>query len=176
MHRETDTRLLFWVALTVVVLGDVGTKAVAQAVLAPAHVPRRVLGDTVRLTFLYNPGAAFGFHLGPHSRWIFFALSVGALVVLWRMYRANAAGQATRVLALGLVSGGALGNVINRLWSARGVIDFIDVGMGDLRWPAFNVADAAISVGAVLLAWTLWLEDRTRGAGRADAGAGGRRQ
>ena len=151
-----------------VVLSDVATKAIAVALLAPPHIPRPVLGDMVRLTLLYNPGAAFGLHLGPHSRWIFLGLALVALVVLWRLYRDTTPNHVTRVLALGLVSGGAVANVINRLWSARGVVDFIDVGIGDARWPAFNVADMAISVGAVLLAWALWREDKTRTTSRAE--------
>ena len=65
-----------------------------------------------------------------------------------------------------MASGGAAGNVINRLWSAAGVVDFIDVGVGPLRWPTFNLADTAISGGAILLAWALWAEER-RGPGDA---------
>lgn len=61
-------------------------------------------------------------------------------------------------LAVGLVVGGALGNLVNRLWSARGVVDWIDVGMSEHRWPAFNVADIGVSVGAALLALVLWRE------------------
>jgi signal peptidase II len=63
------------------------------------------------------------------------------------------------VLALALVCAGAVGNLIDRIRSAKGVVDFIDVGVGDLRWPTFNVADMAVSVGAFLLAWVLWGED-----------------
>lgn len=161
---------VFWPTVVLVAVGDVWTKAAAQTFLAAAHTPRRVLGDVIRLTLIYNPGAAFGLHLGPHSRWIFLALALVALAVLRRMYRSTAAGQTAPALALGLVSGGAVANVINRLWSERGVVDFIDAGIGDLRWPAFNLADSAITVGAVLLAWTLWREGNLRTPGRADAG------
>jgi signal peptidase II len=54
-----------------------------------------------------------------------------------------------------------VGNLIDRIRSATGVVDFIDVGVGDLRWPTFNVADMAVSVGAFLLAWVLWGEERS---------------
>ena len=55
--------------------------------------------------------------------------------------------------------GGAVGNLIDRLRSPIGVVDFLDIGFGDWRWPTFNVADMAVSVGAFLLAWVLWGED-----------------
>jgi signal peptidase II len=57
------------------------------------------------------------------------------------------------------VCGGAIGNLIDRIRSAQGVVDFIDIGIGDTRWPTFNVADMAVSIGAFLLAWVLWGEE-----------------
>ena len=63
-------------------------------------------------------------------------------------------------MSLALVCGGALGNLIDRLRSSLGVVDFLDVGVGDARWPTFNVADMAVSVGAFLLAIVLWAEER----------------
>lgn len=157
MNAEHRNARLFWPALISVVVVDVVTKALAVQLLA-THIPRRVFGDTLRFTLLYNPGAAFGLNVGPYSRPVFLGLALVALVVLWRMYRDTPADHALRALALGLVSGGAVANVINRLWSARGVVDFIDVGIGAARWPSFNAADMGISVGAILLAWTLWRE------------------
>ena len=56
--------------------------------------------------------------------------------------------------------GGALGNLINRIWSTAGVVDFLDVGVGASRWPTFNVADVGVCVGAFLLALVFWGEDR----------------
>ena len=64
------------------------------------------------------------------------------------------------MVALALVCAGAVGNLIDRVRSFFGVVDFIDVGVGDARWPTFNVADMAVSVGAALLAWVLWQEDQ----------------
>jgi signal peptidase II len=110
----------------------------------------------VRLTLVHNPGAAFGLHLGQYSRWIFMALTAGALFILGRLYRSTRDGDLLRTLAIALVCGGALGNLIDRIRSAAGVVDFIDVGIGDMRWPTFNVADMAVSIGAFLLAWVLW--------------------
>lgn len=150
----------FWLVVGAVVAADMVTKAIAEATLYPRGVPREVLGDWVRLTLVYNRGAAFGLHLGPHSRWIFMVLTVVALWVLWRLLQQTRPGETLRVLAISLVSGGALGNFIDRVRHAQGVVDFIDVGVGSLRWPTFNVADMAVSTGAVLLAWVLWDEDR----------------
>lgn len=162
--RGTSTagaRLAFWVPALAIAGGDVVTKHLARTRI-PEHALYPVLGDWVRLTLLYNPGAAFGLHLGPLSRWIFTALTVGALLVLWRLYRATRPGDRLRTLALGFVVGGALGNLLNRLWSERGVVDWIDIGVGRHRWPSFNVADIGVSLGAFLLAWVLWREDQDR--------------
>jgi signal peptidase II len=65
-----------------------------------------------------------------------------------------------RIVALAMVCAGALGNVIDRVRNPLGVVDFVDVGVGSLRWPTFNVADSAITVGAIALAVSLWLEGR----------------
>jgi signal peptidase II len=88
-------------------------------------------------------------------------LTIGALVILGRLYLATRQGDLVRTMALGLVCGGAVGNLIDRVRSPAGVVDFVDVGVGDLRWPTFNVADMAVSVGAFLLAWVLWGEERS---------------
>jgi len=65
-----------------------------------------------------------------------------------------------RALALGLAWGGAAGNLIDRFISPAGVVDFIDIGFGDVRFWTFNVADSAVTVGALMLAFVLWREDR----------------
>jgi signal peptidase II len=147
---------VFWPVIVGVVIADVVTKMVAQTALQPRGLPRSVAGDWLRLTLVYNPGAAFGLHLGPYSRWIFMALTIGALAILGRLYRFTREGDTARALALGLVCAGAVGNLIDRIFSSMGVVDFIDIGIGDMRWPTFNVADMAVSTGAFLLAWVLW--------------------
>jgi signal peptidase II len=152
---------LFWGTLILVVALDLVTKVIAAANLSPQHIPHEIIGNHVRLTLVYNPGAAFGLNLGIYSRWIFMALTAGALIILGRLYQATRQGDLLRTLALGLVCGGAVGNLIDRVRSATGVVDFIDVGVGDIRWPTFNVADMAVSVGAFLLAWVLWGEERS---------------
>jgi signal peptidase II len=151
-------RRLFWGVALAVLAADLATK-LAAARLLPGR-PVFVLGDYAVLRLVYNQGAAFGINFGPWSRWIFFALACAALVVLGTMVRGAHPGDRLRILALGLVCGGATGNLVDRIRSARGVVDFIEVGIGPHRFPTFNVADSAITVGAVALAVSLWLEAR----------------
>ncbi len=158
--RSRSNALLFWPVLAAVALVDIMTKALAVRELVPQRVPHELLGNVVRFTLVYNPGAAFGLHVGPQSRWIFTALTIVALVILGRLYLMTAHGDRPRVLALALVCAGAVGNLLDRLRSDLGVVDFIDIGFADSRWPTFNVADMAVSAGAVLLAYVLWQEDR----------------
>lgn len=150
--------LIYWPIMLVVVVADLITKAVAVATLSPAGVPVPVVGDVLRWTLVYNPGAAFGLYLGQYSRWIFLTLSLAALYILWRMYRETAEHDRVRTLAIALVSSGAFGNLIDRVRHEYGVVDFIDVGLGASRWPTFNIADMAVSSGAFLLAYVLWNE------------------
>lgn len=168
MGRSSPNGRLFWPILGVVVIVDQITKWMAERFLVPMRVPHEVLGETVRLTLVYNPGAAFGLHLGPYSRWIFMVLTIGALFILGRLYTTTLPGDRPRTIALALVCAGAVGNLIDRIHSAPGVIDFIDIGIGQqYRWPTFNVADMAVSIGAFLLAWVLWGEDTEQAAAAA---------
>ncbi len=164
MQRGRANTPLFWSVLVVVVIADVITKAIAVYSLAPQRIPHEVIGESVRFTLVYNPGAAFGLNVGEYSRWIFMVLTIGALVILGRLYRQTRDGDLQRTLAIALVCAGAVGNLIDRIRSPLGVVDFIDVGFGDMRWPTFNVADMAVSVGAFLLAWVLWGEENAESA------------
>lgn len=163
----------FWPLVGGILVADVATKYWAERALVPMHVPHDVLGDVVRFTLLYNPGAAFGLYLGSASRWIFMALTVVAAVIIVRMYRQTRGDDWPRVVALAMILAGAIGNLIDRIRSERGVVDFIDIGIGDARWPTFNVADIGVSCGALLLAWVLWREDRALAAAQAAAAPGG---
>jgi signal peptidase II len=152
-------RRLFWGAAAAIVVADVITKLLAESLLA-RRLPLAVIGDWVQLRLVYNQGAAFGLDVGEYSRWVFFSLAVIALVVLGSMVRSTRPGDRFRLLALALVCGGAAGNLIDRVRSAQGVVDFVDIGVGSWRWPTFNVADSAITVGAIALALSLWQEGR----------------
>lgn len=153
---------LFWGAALVVVVLDFVTKRLAERTLFPPHQPHEIIGDVVRFTLAYNPGAAFSMRLGPPavSRFVFGGFAFIALFVLWKLYRESTLPERMKVLGLGLAWGGAAGNLIDRLLSPLGVVDFIDIGVGSTRFWTFNVADSAVTVGAVMLGWVLLQEDR----------------
>ena len=159
-------RRLFWGTTGAVIGADLVTKVLAVDRLA-RRLPVHVVGDVVQFRLVYNQCAAFGLCLGAYSRWIFFGLALVALIVLASMVRATAPGDRVRIVSLALVCAGAVGNVIDRVRSTLGVVDFVDVGIGNARWPTFNVADSAITVGAIALATSLWLEGRTHEAKEA---------
>lgn len=161
--RRSNT-LAFWAVVAAVTAADVFTKWWAETSLSPPRFAHALSGEWVRLTLVYNPGAAFGLHVGEHSRWVFMGLTVIALGILGRLYLNTRDGDLARSISLALVCGGALGNLIDRVRSDQGVVDFIDIGFGSARWPTFNVADVAVSTGAVLLAWVLWYSEQQEGA------------
>ena len=152
--------LVFWPLVSLLVLADCTTKQVAAELLEPEHVPHEVIGDVVRFTLAYNQGASFSVSLGEHTRWILAALAFSVLTLLMVQYRKAAPHDRMLALALGCIVAGASGNLIDRLRSPRGVVDFIDIGIGDLRFYTFNVADVAVFCGAVLLALLLMRRDR----------------
>jgi signal peptidase II len=143
-----------WLSLSaVVVLLDQITKYAANTGLSYAE-PVVVVPSFFNLTLMYNRGAAFSFlsDASGWQRWFFVAVSVAASVLLVFWLRKLKPGQWSLALALSLVLGGAVGNLIDRLWLGH-VIDFIQLYYKDFYWPAFNIADSAITVGAVLLIW-----------------------
>jgi signal peptidase II len=143
-----------------VVALDQATKAVALDHLVHG-VPVRVVDRLIDLTLVMNPGLAFGLLGGVPSpwRWVVALLSIVALLVLARVaLRVLPASGWPGHLAIGLIFGGAVGNLIDRArWGA--VVDFIDVHWRGYHWPAFNVADSAITVGVVVLALRLLRKD-----------------
>ena len=147
--------------MLLVLLVDCSTKDLAVSTLAPEYLPHPVAGDYVRLTLGYNRDAAMGLPLGRFGRWPLVALGVSIIAVLVRMLWLTPPGARWRRIALGLVLGGALGNLTSRVMTPRGVVDFIDLGIGEARFYLFNVADIAICGGALILACVLWREGRT---------------
>jgi signal peptidase II len=140
-----------WLSLFVILL-DQATKYLADSLLAWGQ-PVPVL-PFFNLTLLYNTGAAFSFlsNAGGWQRWFFILLALGVSAVLVHWLRRLPREQLRMALALSLILGGAIGNVIDRIWFGH-VIDFIQLYYRDWYWPAFNVADSAITMGAVLLIW-----------------------
>lgn len=127
---------------------DLATKWVATATLAPPGRSVSLLGDFVRLTLVHNSGGAFGLFPGRGPAFVVFSIAAIGLIVL---LASRLPGRSRReLLALGALLGGALGNLFDRLRTGW-VIDFIDVGLGHLRWPVFNVADIAVTLGVIVL-------------------------
>ena len=139
------------VSLVVIILDQL-SKVIANTQLVYAE-PLPVL-PSFNLTLLYNRGAAFSFlsDAGGWQRWFFVTVSIIAAVLLTIWLRKLKPGQWLLALALSLVIGGAVGNLIDRLWLGH-VVDFIQLYYKSFYWPAFNIADSAITVGAVLLVW-----------------------
>jgi signal peptidase II len=138
-----------WVALLVIIL-DQFTKQLASSYLNYAE-PLAVM-PFFNLTLVHNTGAAFSFlsQAGGWQRWFFaaIALLVSAGILLW--LKRLSADKVWEALALALVLGGALGNVWDRIVLGH-VVDFLDFYYGSWHWPAFNVADISIFIGAALL-------------------------
>ncbi len=158
-----------WLSLIVVLL-DQATKWLVMAGLEPFEVVEIV--PNLNLTLMFNTGAAFSFlaEAGGWQRWLFaaFALGISGVLVVW-LLRLEAQDRSLAI-ALALIIGGALGNLIDRVLLGH-VIDFIQVYVPFIPlatfnpWPAFNIADSAISLGVVLLfIGTLFSDDRRQPA------------
>lgn len=158
MTPKTRTFLTLGLPL---LLTDCATKAVAVAELLP-HTPHEVYGDMVRLTLVYNTGAAMSLTLGEWSRLGFAGLAVAAIFFLLHLLYRAPDDDRMRAAALALVTAGAMGNLWDRLRWDRGVVDFIDLGIGQHRFWIFNTADVGITLGALLLAVALWREGARR--------------
>ena len=145
----------FWTILLTTILIDLVSKRLAVVELSPPYVPNDVIGDFLRFTLAYNPEGAMSFSLGPSSRWWFVLLSFGTLFVLAYMYRQTPREDRYQIASIALICGGAVGNLLDRLRSARGVVDFIDIGIGTHRFWTFNIADLAVTLGTAMLTWIL---------------------
>jgi signal peptidase II len=152
----------FWPILGTLVLADCSTKELVETALSGDPGPHPLMGEWLRVTLAYNPGAAMDLSFGAASRVVFGGFAVAAILTLLVLYRRTAPEARLRAAALALVAGGAMGNLLDRLRSPLGVVDFIDVGIGDARFWTFNLADVGVTVGAVLLALVLWRDEKTR--------------
>ena len=133
-------------------VADQLTKRAALVQLNPTR-PVVVIPDFFHLVLVMNPGVAFGIFAGvpPRWRWIVTLFSLTALVLLASLaFRVLPRGSVGARMAIGLVFGGAAGNLLDR-WRFGAVVDFIDVFWRGYHWPAFNVADSAISVGVAIM-------------------------
>lgn len=162
------------VVAALILVSDQASKWLVQRLMAE-HDSLPLLGDFLRLTFVHNSGAAFG--ILQQQRLFLVLVTCAAVGAMFWYRRSLAPADWLPRLGLSLIIGGALGNLIDRVFLGR-VVDFIDVDIPDLvlgpysffgfrlgfaceRWPAFNIADSAISTGLCLLVWYLWrVEDQ----------------
>ncbi|MFN2601309.1 MAG: signal peptidase II [Gemmatimonadaceae bacterium] len=158
----------FWPVLLGLIALDCTTKTLAVEKLSPAHIPHQVIGDVVRFTLAYNPHAAMGLSLGSYSR-VGFALLAATMLGVLVVYRRQISAQNTvAVVAIALIGGGAAGNMLDRVRSSLGVVDFIDVGVGNTRFYTFNVADAGVFCGTLLLFIVMMRRNQQESAGNAE--------
>lgn len=133
-----------------------------------------IFGGLVPLTLAYNKGAAFGVRLGEDSRWFFVPVTIIALVLLGVLFKQAADRDFLRIASISLVVSGAIGNLWDRVRWDLGVVDFIGpIDLGFWDFPIFNVADMAITCGAVLLAISFWFEEQMERRLEAAAAAAG---
>ena len=143
--RKANVRyLLLFIIIALFV--DQVSKILVTNVLVPFAQPTKVIGDILRLKLTFNPYGVFGISFG--SSVLYYIVSFVGIVVL--IYVALSVSNRTNLIILGLIIGGALGNIIDRI-RLNYVIDFIDMGVGNFRWFTYNFADAFITVGAVYL-------------------------
>lgn len=144
--RRRRLRLLLSVAAVVLLL-DIVTKVLAVRLLTPQQ-PVSIIGDTVTWTLVRNSGAAFS--MGTSYTWVLTLVATGVVIgIIWMGRRLVSPWWA---LGLGMILGGALGNLVDRFFRSPGplrghVVDFLSIGW----WPVFNVADPAVVGGAILL-------------------------
>jgi len=160
MPDRPNSRWALWLALSAAVLAlDLASKAWIASVLDPGE--GRDVTAFLRVVLVYNEGAAFSFlaDAGGWQRWLFMGLAVAICAVLVALLRRQHANPLVAA-ALALVLGGALGNLWDRATLGH-VVDFLLFHAGRHAFPAFNVADSAISVGVALLLWeSLWPKSR----------------
>lgn len=169
--RAPRLALFAYAVALVVVMLDQLTKWLAEHQLV-LYAPVEVT-SFFNFTLVYNPGAAFSFlgGAGDWARWMFtiFALAVSVVLVVW-LARLDASRRWT-ALGLALLLGGAIGNVIDRLRIGM-VVDFLDFHWAGMHWPAFNLADSAITVGAALIIVAAFTESQDIDSERRSAGSG----
>ena len=159
-RRSTARWMLFLIVAATVAAADQVSKAWIDASYELGW-PTPVLGEWIRITKHYNSGGIFGL-FGDSA--LILGIASLAVVTMIVIYQARQGAQSGPLLslALGLLLGGALGNLVDRLRQGY-VVDFVDMGIGDVRWYTFNVADAAISTAIVVLIALSLFGDRLPG-------------
>jgi signal peptidase II len=163
--RGPATGLAFWGLVAAAVAIDQVTKLAVFGALGPNSLVR-VMPGLFNLRTSYNPGAAFGLgkSLGEAAPFLLGAVNlvIAGVVVYYRYRTKVSAGRRAFDLALGLILAGAAGNLIDRLHPPHWVMDFLDFGIGRVRWHTFNMADAYIVIGVALYVWWGWRLEKPR--------------
>lgn len=147
MRRGAGSVVLVYAVAGAVACLDQLSKFLVKGCLALGEA-RPVIGGIFNLTLIRNDGAAFGMLRGNNS--LFIALTLVAVVIVVALRGRYRAASPVVKIAVGLILGGAVGNLVDRLLLGH-VIDFLDFHIGSCHWPAFNLADSSICIGAALL-------------------------
>ena len=146
--NSSSRRFLFPLSLLLIIFFlDQLTKAIVVKTL-PLNTPQPLIGTFFQFTYIRNPNAAFGISLGDRVPLLPFAI-IAILILIFIFFRTHHENRHER-LAIGFILGGALGNLMDRIRFGE-VVDFIDVGFHRFRWPVFNIADSAVTIGIILL-------------------------
>jgi signal peptidase II len=160
-NRISRKSLLLYFGITfIVIIIDQISKLLIQSYLSE-NQSVSVIGDLVNFHFIYNMGGALGTSIGP--TWIYSILTIGAIFLIIKYFTSPESDGALSRISLSLILGGAAGNLIDRIRMGR-VVDFIDVGIPHnlrFRWFVFNVADAAITIGLILFAFSILFHKKT---------------
>lgn len=154
---DTEAKRSKYISLAVIAGIIIAVDQITKALIfnyLPLHDSISVIPGFFNITHIHNPGGAFGFlaHQGQHVRTLVFLFisSLAVCLVFW-LYKKTPASHPILASGLALIFGGAIGNLIDRVRFGK-VIDFLDFFIGNLHWPAFNIADSAISIGITIFA------------------------
>ncbi len=171
-HRKQNQTFLIYGTIAAVVILDQLSKYIIKSTMY-LYESVEFLGDFFKITYIENPGMAFGIQMGSKFWFTFLSIAAAVIVLIYLVRLPN-----ERFLfrfALALIMGGAIGNLIDRLFVGR-VVDFLDVEFFDIsipsfeflilsfpgftltRWPVFNIADSAVTCGMVLIAWLILVQ------------------
>ena len=176
MAQEPPKKNIIFIIITIISLIclDQITKLIAKIYLQPVHSVK-IIGDFLRLTYVENPGMAFGIQLS--NKLLFNILSIIAVIII-SFYLLKMRDHNLLRFSFAIILGGAFGNLIDRFLYGR-VVDFIDIEFFDIhfkgskflffeippysmdRWPVFNIADMAVSIGMILIIFTTLFEGKT---------------
>ena len=145
--------------LGAILFADIVTKRWALVALGHGRT-EEMFGGAVPFTLAFNQGVAFGLPLPSAGRWLVIGATIIVLYVLGNLFIKADRDDWLRLISIELVAAGALGNLVDRVRWDRGVVDFIGpIDLGFMYWPIFNIADMAITSGALLLGLSLWREE-----------------